>query len=67
MNKAQQFEQEKQLKPTEAAKLLGVSYSLWKQLKSGAKPIKDYHTASIDAHLALNKTQFEKLKSERIK
>ncbi len=65
-NIAVKFEQEKQLKPTEAAKVLGISYSLWKQIKSGNKPLPKYISFSIEALNELNKTSFEKLKAKRL-
>ena len=66
MNQAQKFETDKNLKPTHAAKILGVSYSLWKKLRTGEKVLQAYHIASIEAHQALSKTQFEKLAQKRI-
>jgi hypothetical protein len=65
MNLAEQFETEKKLMPTHAAKIIGVSYSLWKKLRTGEKPLQPYHIASIEAHQALSNSQFEKLKAKR--
>lgn len=67
MNAAQKFETENKLRPTEAARMLGVSYSLWKKLRTGEKQLQAYHIASIEAHAALNNTEFQRLKSKRIK
>lgn len=66
MNKAELFENETELKPLEACKFLGISYSLWKELKNGSKPIQPYHLASLEAHQALTKPQFNRLKKKRL-
>ena len=67
MNLAQQFEKDKKLMPTHAAKILGVSYNLWCKLRAGSKPLQPYHIASIEAHNALSKKEFNRLKEERVK
>lgn len=66
MNLAQQFETEKELMPTHAAKVLGVSYTLWKKLRTGEKTLQPYHIASIEAHQALSKKAFKELLQKRI-
>ena len=66
MNIAANFEKEKKLKPTQAAKILGFSYSLWKKLKSGEKLFQQYHKASIEAHLSVNDKTFDQFKTDRL-
>lgn len=67
MNQARTFETKTGLKPLEACKILGISYSVWKDLKSERRPLRPYHLASIEAHQSLSKAQFNKLKAKRLK
>lgn len=66
MNVIKKFEIEKDLKPGEAAKMIGVSYSLWKQMKSEHKSIQLYIRYSIEALCNLPMTTFNKLRNERL-
>ena len=64
-NKAVQFETKFDLPPTQAAKILGLSYETWKKLRTGEREIQHYHLASIEAHENLSEDKFKSLKEKR--
>lgn len=49
------FEREVALGPTFAAKLLGVSYSIYAQYRSGRRPLQTYHRNHVRVLLRLSK------------
>ena len=55
------FELKTGLKPTQAAKLLGLQYQRYNEFKNGTRQLKPYHVASINAHLALSQEQRKEL------
>jgi hypothetical protein len=49
----QEFEEKTGLRPTQAARILGIAYPRWCELKRGARKVKPYHEASMIAHAML--------------
>lgn len=50
-----EFEEGLGLKPVQAAKLLGLQYPRWNELKNGTRYIQAWHEASMQAHCMLSK------------
>lgn len=60
-----EFESQTGTTPTQAAKLLGLAYPRYNELKNGTRTLKPYHVASIEAHMRLSKKSLKYLKVMR--
>jgi len=67
MNKAiHHFEQATGLGATQAARLLGLAYPTYAQIKSGMRPLQTYHARHIEALLLLPQASLSKLIQEHV-
>jgi hypothetical protein len=67
MNKALlHFEQATGLGPTKAARLLGVAYVTYAQVRSGARPLQKYHARHMEVILLLPPAALRKLIQEHV-
>lgn len=67
MNRAiQHFEKATGLGATQAARLLGLAYPTYAQIKSGLRPLQAYHARHIEALLLLPRASLDKLIQEHV-
>jgi hypothetical protein len=60
------FEKATGLGPTRAARLLGVAYVTYAQVRSGARPLQKYHARHMECLLLLPRTTLDKLIKEYV-
>ena len=61
MNELENFEKKCGFSTKEAADALGLVYARYMELRRGARVLKPYHLASINAHMALPPDHLRKL------
>ena len=61
------FEKHTQLGPTFACELLGMAYSTYAQVRSGARPIQTYTRRHLQVIYMLRKADLEKLIKEHVR
>lgn len=60
------FEKAIGLGPTKAARLLGVAYVTYAQVRSGARPLQKYHARHIECLLVMPRVTLAKLIEEHV-
>ena len=61
------FEQHARLGPTFASELLGLAYSTYAQVRSGARPMQTYTRRHLQALHMLSRADLEKLIKEHVR